>query len=164
MIYVNARAIIERCVDNRIEIVVQTRNNQGDSGKIELPGGQVNEYESLIDDLKREVLEETGLMVTIIDGEEDRIMTKEQEGVFSMECLRPYAVYQTLSGLVNSMGVYFRCQAEGKLKDIGDYSLNARLINLDELKTILYNNPELFSDIDKVGIMFYLRDKMNMYR
>lgn len=30
MIYINARAIIERCVDNRIEIVIQTRNKPGE--------------------------------------------------------------------------------------------------------------------------------------
>jgi len=161
MIYVNARAIIERCNGSITEVVVQTRNKPGDSGKLELPGGQVNEYESLIDALKREVLEETGLEVTLVEGESDMINTNKIAGGFSMECIRPYAVYQTLNGPVDSMGVYFRCQATGTLNDVGDYSLNAKWIDINELNSLVHNNQQLFSDIDLAGILFYLKERVN---
>lgn len=158
MIYVNARAIIERYNKNATEIVVQIRNKPGDSGRLELPGGQVNEFESLIDAVKREVYEETGLEVTFVDGEANMIKTSKKAEAFSMECIRPFAVYQTISGPVDSMGVYFRCEAKGVLKDVGDCSLNARWISINELNSLVHENEQLFSDIDLAGILFYLQE------
>jgi hypothetical protein len=38
----------------------------------------------------------------------------------NVECLAPFAVYQTIQGPVDSMGVYFRCKAEGQLLTVGD--------------------------------------------
>lgn len=161
MIYVNARAIIERHNENVTEIVIQIRNKPGDSGKIELPGGRVNEYESLIDAVKREVLEETGLEVTFIDGEVNMIKTNKKPNGFSMECIRPFAVYQTLSGPVDSMGVYFKCNARGTLKNEGDETTNIRWISIEELNSLVQNNQQLFSEIDLAGLLFYLREKNN---
>lgn len=159
MIYVNARAIIERSNGNKTEIVVQTRNKPNDSGRLELPGGQVNEYESLIDAVKREVLGETGLEVIEIEGQSTMVDTSNLKGSFAMECIRPFAVYQTLKGPVDSMGVYFKCKAIGNLESIGDYTLNAKWIDIKELKSLVHNHHQLFSEIDLAGIMFYLNDK-----
>lgn len=158
LIYVNARAVIERSKGNTKEIVVQTRNKPGDSGVIELPGGQVNQFESLIAAVKREVFEETGLEVTFVDGEKTKVITNGKRGGFSVECIKPFAVYQTLSGPVDSMGVYFRCSATGKLKNIGDCSLNAKWISLQDLDELVSQNPLLFSDIDLAAILMYLKE------
>ena len=158
MIYVNARAIIERINGNSKEIIIQTRNKQGDEGKLELPGGQVNEYESLICALIREVKEETGLDVVEVEGISSRIDTSELKGCFYMECMRPFAVYQTIKGPVDSMGVYFKCKAEGVLQEIGDNSLNAKWIDINELSKLVKSNPVLFSEIDLAGIMFYINE------
>ena len=47
--FVNARAIIERETCAGTEIVVQVRNKPQEGGKwIELPGGRVEEFESLV--------------------------------------------------------------------------------------------------------------------
>ena len=52
--YVNARAIIEREAPSGTEIVVQTRVKPHEGGtSIELPGGRVEEFESLVDALRR---------------------------------------------------------------------------------------------------------------
>jgi 8-oxo-dGTP pyrophosphatase MutT (NUDIX family) len=69
----------------------------------------VEEFESLVNALKREVKEETGLEITHIEGLNTRLETGSTDA--NVECLTPFAVYQTLKGPVDSMGVYFLCRA-----------------------------------------------------
>ena len=72
--FVNARAIIEREISAGIEIVVQTRSKPHERKTTELPGGRVEEFESLVSALKREVQEETGLTLTHIEGVDTRVV------------------------------------------------------------------------------------------
>jgi len=155
MIYVNSRAIIERFAQNRIEIVVQLRTKQGQM-YYEFPGGQVQAYESLFDAVCREVKEETGLDVTSVAGKDDCIYTEENR-TFAMECFQPYAVYQTLRGPVDSMGVYFRCRATGELLAAGDDTKDIKWVSIEELRRMLASEG-LFSDIDRAAALYYLRD------
>ncbi len=153
--HVNARAIIERETPTSREILIQTRNKPHEGGKwIELPGGRVEEFESLVAAIKREVREETGLEVVEILGEKTKV-----EAVGSgtnVECLAPMAVYQTTRGPVDSMGVYFRCKAEGKLLSVGDDTEGIRWIPVDMIKDWLAIEPERFSWIDRAGLLYYL--------
>lgn len=153
--YVNVRAIIEREGVNGTEVVIQKRMKAYE-GKTpyELPGGQLEEYESLLEGLKREVLEETGLHVTAILGVETKIETNALDS--NVEVMKPFAVYQTLKGPVDSMGVYFRCHVTGDLVEKGDETEDVKWIAVDELKSLLDNDEMDFSWVDQSGVMYYL--------
>lgn len=153
--YCNCRAIIERETPQGREILVQQRNKPYEGQpRIELPGGRVEEFESLIDTLRREVREETGLELSRIEGQETRIETDGEDA--NVECLRPFAAYQTLSGPVDSIGVYFRCRAEGQLLETGDESRDMRWMPVLEIARLLNDAPEQFSFVDRAGLTFYI--------
>lgn len=148
--WVNARAIIERTENGKKEIIIQWRNKNNDECW-EFPGGQIEMYESLYTALKREVKEETGLDITVVNGENGYF----QEN--SVECIKPFSVYQQLKGTFgNSVGFHFICHAVGKLLIEGDQTKNIKWIGLNELKQILEN--EKFLGIDKVAAMLYLKE------
>lgn len=152
--YVNARAVIERETPDGLEIVIQTRNKPYEEQQLELPGGQVEEFESLVQALRREVKEETGLTVTHIEGLNTLVETKDQGT--RVECIRPFAVYQTVKGPVDSMGVYFRCQAEGELLSQGDGTKNPHWTPVAQVKAWIDADARKFSWVDRAGLLFYL--------
>jgi ADP-ribose pyrophosphatase YjhB (NUDIX family) len=154
--YCNCRAIIEREGEQGREILIQVRDKpyEGAPG-LELPGGRVEEFESLVAALRREVREETGLDLWYIEGEHTRI---ETNGVDTdVECIHPFAAYQTLRGPVDSIGVYFLCQAEGQLLETGDETHQPRWMAVPEIARLMQNDPEQFSFVDRAGLTFYLQ-------
>jgi hypothetical protein len=72
--------------------------------------------------------------------------------------MQPFAVYQTTKGPVDSMGVYFRCQGEGDLLVVGHDSANPHWASAAQLAEWVEQEPELFSWIDRAGILFYLQN------
>lgn len=157
----NARAIIERDGPDGVDILVQVRNKPHEGGKsIELPGGRVDAFESLIGALRREVREETGLELVQIEGLDTRIETKGIDT--NVECLQPFAAYQTLSGPVDSMGIYFRCRVEGKLLKSGDDTERPHWMPVAEIARMLNSDPEQFLFVDRAGLVYFLKVESNL--
>jgi 8-oxo-dGTP diphosphatase len=154
--HVNARAIIERETPAGLEIVLQTRDKPHEGGTwLELPGGRVEEYESLLEALAREVREETGLTVTGIEGAGERV--EARTAGTRVECLQPFAAYQTLAGPVDSVGVYFRCRAKGELLAVGHDAHGARWTPVSQVAAWMDEDPDRFSWVDLAGLRFYLQ-------
>jgi len=157
MFFVNSRAIIERDFNHERQIVIQTRNKPNEPLKIELPGGRIEPYESLTQALRREVREETGLEVTEIEGEDTRIDTSGIDPEFEVECMKPFGAYQTIRGRIDSVGYYFRCKAEGEIVQSGDETTDIKWITIKELSELINSNPLQFSNVDRAGIIYYLK-------
>lgn len=155
MIHVNVRGLIVRESANGTQLLIQLRKRAGEAECYELPGGRINEYEKLVDGLRREIMEETGLTVQSIHGEQDSVITTGRS--FSMECIKPYASYQTIEGPVDSFGVYFFCEAEGEPQKEGDDSADVHWACLDEVQEWI--NEKRFSEIDLPAVLMFLRDE-----
>ncbi|WP_051620603.1 NUDIX hydrolase [Paenibacillus sp. UNC451MF] len=141
MFFVNARAIVEREREGKTEIIIQTRNKPNEPKQLELPGGRVEQFESLLTALRREVKEETGLNVTSIEGEDTRIDTNWINPNIVVECVRPFTAYQTIKGGIDSVGYYFICRVEGELLKEGDQTKNPRWVSVDEVVERMHNDP-----------------------
>lgn len=76
---------------------------------------------------------------------------------FAVECVKPFAAYQTIKGPIDSVGYYFRCKAEGELLDSGDGTTNVRWISVRELSQMMQNDPLQFASVDRAGILYYLK-------
>ncbi|MCL2199537.1 MAG: NUDIX domain-containing protein [Defluviitaleaceae bacterium] len=151
--WVNTRAIIERTNDGNKEILIQWRNKKGQECW-EFPGGCINMFESFYDALKREVKEETGLIVTTIK-DEDRYLK-----IDGVECMKPFHIYQWLEdpGFGNPLGFHFICQAEGDLLTEGDETKNIQWVGLAELQQML--KSEKFARSDKLAAIQYLKENL----
>ena len=69
MIHVNVRGLVVRKSATGKQLIIQLRKRAGEPESYELPGGRINEYEKMVDGLRREIMEETGLTVKAIYGE-----------------------------------------------------------------------------------------------
>ncbi len=159
MIHVNVRGLLIREYEGELQLLIQLRKRAGELEVYELPGGRINEYEKIVDGLRREIMEETGLKVAAIYNETDSIITTGNgtESSFAMECIKPYAAYQTIKGPVDSFGVYFLCEAEGNLLREGDDSADIHWAGMQELHGLI--DTCRFSEIDLPAVLMFLRDK-----
>ena len=159
MIFYNARAVIVKKENGKEMVLVQRCFRKGYPRHFEFPGG-CNEWgESIIDTLKREVMEEVGLTVTKIYGMENYMAHDD------VETFVPYSVYFGVQGWVfqsgefagqhgKSVGVHFKCEAEGTPLEKGDKTVEIQWITPERLRELL-DEPNMFGDVDRGAAELY---------
>ncbi len=75
----------------------------------------------------------------------------------TVECLEPFAVYQTTQGF-NGMGVYFRCRAKGILLAEGDGTRAIQWMPEAELASRFADNPDQFNAMT-AAVLNLMREK-----
>lgn len=152
--YVNARAIIERETERGTEVLVQRREKAGQPRRLEFPGGQLDPFEGILNALRREVREETGLTVTALLDPANEQGHDAPGG--EAECLTPSFVYQTTRGPVDSVGFFFRVRAEGELTRAGDGAAGHEWLPVATLRDRFARSPEDFDWLTQAALRFYL--------
>ena len=138
-----AGAIIVKIIDGEKHILLQTRQKSGGgdtNGKLEIPAGKIREYEDVFSTIRREVLEETGLTVTKIYGEELAAVT--QVGEVKTISFEPFCITQNLRGAYSIILNTFICEAEGETLPSTDEAQNVGWVNISEVRQIIENEPE----------------------
>lgn len=139
-------AIIEREVDGHKQLLIQTRDNVRDpryKGVIEFPGGVLDaNFEPVLTALKREVEEETGLVVSeIIAGSEGPTTTTGRDDLTMG--FQPFYCLQQLRGDYPWVGFVFVCHVEvGEPQAQADETKQPRWIDHDDLRAIVEQQPE----------------------
>ena len=138
-------AIIEKKINGEKFILVQERQKEDggkENGMLEIPAGKIREYENIFEALRREVKEETGLIITKIDGEESS--TQSNVNGDQVISFQPYCVTQNLSGAYSLILNTFICEADGVLAESTDETQNIRWEKADLIRDILKANPKKF--------------------
>jgi 8-oxo-dGTP pyrophosphatase MutT (NUDIX family) len=153
-IYVNARAIIERETESGTEILLQIRSRTGEPERWELPGGQIDPFEPVVRALEREILEETGLTLTLVENQDARRVHENDDA--TVETFEPFFAYQTLRGPVDSLGFYFRCQVSGELVKSGDAAKEPSWFSVDKIERLMNENRDCFDWLTQAAIERYM--------
>lgn len=147
--------IIERSIDGELHILLQTRQkeNGGETnGTLELPGGKIRAYESIFAALRREIMEETGLRLTKIYGEN----SCSTAAGYTLLSFSPYFTTQNLAGAYPIIVHFFRCEAEGEPLDSTEESRDIRWVSVSQVKERFSSHPERFFFLQHAVLRHYL--------
>ena len=151
-------AIIEKEENGEKYILIQTRQKENagtQNGMLEIPAGKIREYENIFDTLRREVMEETGLSITEIVGEND-IIEDDLSG-YKVITYSPFSITQNLSGGYSLIVQVFICKAKGNLVKETNETKDIHWITVDELKDLYINNRKALWPIHVNAIKKYLK-------
>lgn len=138
-------AIIEKICDGKKYILIQDRVKENESievGMVEIPAGKIREFENIFDTLRREVREETGLNITKIIGEDEKVVSTING--YETISYSPFCSTQNVTGGYSMIVQIFICHAEGELLNETNETANIRWELLSEVERLLVSNPEKF--------------------
>ncbi|WFA09027.1 NUDIX domain-containing protein [Tissierella sp. Yu-01] len=153
--------IIEKNIDGVDYILIQDRckdDAKQEYGLLEIPAGKIREFENIFDCLRREILEETGLRVTNIKGEDEATIL-ETNGYKVLNYI-PFSCSQNIQGAYPIMVQTFICNADGELLNKSNETKNIRWIPLIELKKLLEGDNSLFYPMHIKTLERYLKTKL----
>lgn len=156
-------AIIEKNENGVDYILIQERNKQNnipDNGLLEIQAGKIREYENIFNALRREVMEETGLTITEIQGEDESAVC-ECNG-YTVISFNPFYSSQNLSGGYSIMLQTFICKAEGNMIEKSDESINIRWVGISELKELLEKDESIFYSMHINALKKYIKLKLSV--
>lgn len=111
-------------------------------GLYEIPAGKIRAGENIFDCLRREILEETGLNLTMIEGEsESQTMVT---GEYHVVNYTPFSNTQNMTLHYPIMVQVFICHATGELVNGTNESQDLSWMSLDELEALLEDVDRLY--------------------
>lgn len=140
-----AGGIIVKKINCQEHILLQMRykpNAVEENGLLEIPAGKIRAFESIFDTLKREIKEETGLVVTEILGENLSSIYKGNN--YKVINFTPFSCSQNLEGSYPIMVFVFICHVEGNLLPYSDEAKNYKWTSIEEVRDLLEKSPESF--------------------
>lgn len=155
--------IIEKRIHNIDYILIQERckeDAESEYGLLEIPAGKIREFENIYDCLRREVKEETGLTVSLIQGEEDA-MVLELNG-YRVLNYTPFSCSQNIKGTYPILVETFICSTTGDMLYESNETKNLRWISLSDLENLLSSNIEIFYPMHVITLKKYLKMKSNL--
>lgn len=154
-------AIVEREINGEKEVLLQTRwrphAEWNYHNTIEIPAGVLDKgFENVIDAVKREVKEETGLdVVKIVGLEKSKTYSPNNDASYAF---KPFVCSQQLKGGLPWVGFAFVCNVEeGELKHQDDETRNVKWVKKKELKDLFEKNPEKFFTLHLGTLEMYLK-------
>jgi 8-oxo-dGTP pyrophosphatase MutT (NUDIX family) len=137
-------AIIEKQIDGEDYIVIQERvknkpreGSHKEIGLIEIPAGKIHEYEDVYSCLRREVREETGLIIDTIEGEDSSQIISING--YKVLHYTPFSNSQNIEGYYPIMVQVFICSVNDDLLSgfTSNETKNVRWEKLSIISTLL---------------------------
>lgn len=148
--------LIERFIDGQLCLLMQERYKPTkplESGMLEFPGGKIREGESVIDTIRREMVEETALALTHVDG---LSVAKERAENYEVGAFRPFMVSENTHMYYPILQMCFRCKASGTCLEASDESRNLRWLSLGAIRHLLKEERENIYPMDRLILDEYL--------
>lgn len=152
--------IIERRINEIDHILVQCRCKDdalSEYGLIEIPAGKIREFENIYDCLRREVLEETGLIIDKIKDEEQSEFF--ENGDYKVLNYRPFSCSQNIDGKYPIMVQVFICSAKGEVVNESNESKGLEWITLSTLSYLLENDKSKLYPMHVQTLKHYIQHK-----
>ncbi|SCZ00826.1 NUDIX hydrolase [Alkaliphilus peptidifermentans] len=155
-----AAGIIEKNENGIDYILIQERVKENaplENGLLEIPAGKIREFENIYNCLRREILEETGLNVLQIEGEDQS--TIFEENGYRVLNYKPFASAQNIAGNYPIIVQAFICKVEGEIIMKTNETRNIRWVSLKDLGNLITNDSKKIYPMHIDTLKCYLKFK-----